>query len=46
MFEASQLVEGGFNIGGLARGHYNGGDKLDFALVDTRGKRIVVYLQN
>lgn len=24
----------------------NGGDKLDFALVDTRGKRIVVYLQN
>jgi hypothetical protein len=45
-FEAPQFIEGGFNAGGLARGHYNGDNKLDFALVDTQDKRIVVYLQN
>lgn len=45
-FEAPQLVDGGFNATGLARGHYNGDNKLDFALVDTQGKRIVVFLQN
>lgn len=45
-FEAPVLINGGFDTGGLARGHYNTDSKLDFALVDTKGQRIVVFLQN
>lgn len=40
-----QLIGGGFAAAGLARGDYDNDGKLDFALIDTRGRTLTVYLQ-